>query len=133
MRLVSTCHSTVKAQMMRRSPRLIWWSYTSRARAVTPPDETACHWLLSFALILRCGCPMYNSVSVFVVYGHYMLFILHIVLQVFGLLVRWYDRQPLHPEWTELAKKQLKGKDPESTLTWRTAEVIVVCMCTSIR
>ncbi|XP_062518247.1 methylmalonyl-CoA mutase, mitochondrial-like [Corticium candelabrum] len=45
---------------------------------------------------------------------------------VFGLLVRWYDRQPLHPEWTELAKKQLKGKDPESTLTWRTAEGIDV-------
>ena len=32
-------------------------------------------------------------------------------------------KQPLDPEWVELAKKQLRGKDPEETLTWHTAEV----------
>ncbi|CEF67364.1 Methylmalonyl-CoA mutase, mitochondrial [Strongyloides ratti] len=30
---------------------------------------------------------------------------------------------PLHPEWTEMARKQLKGKDPES-LVWHTSEGI---------
>ena len=30
---------------------------------------------------------------------------------------------PLHPEWSALAKKALKGKDPE-VLTWQTAEGI---------
>jgi methylmalonyl-CoA mutase len=30
----------------------------------------------------------------------------------------------LDPKWTELAKKQLKGKDPEKTLTWHTTEGI---------
>ena len=30
---------------------------------------------------------------------------------------------PLDEEWTALAKKMLKGGDPEKTLTWRTAEV----------
>ena len=30
---------------------------------------------------------------------------------------------PLDEEWSVLAKKMLKGADPEKTLTWRTAEV----------
>ncbi|CAG8527955.1 59_t:CDS:10, partial [Dentiscutata heterogama] len=33
---------------------------------------------------------------------------------------------PLDKEWTELALKELKGKDPEKTLTWHTAEGIDV-------
>jgi methylmalonyl-CoA mutase len=32
----------------------------------------------------------------------------------------------LHPEWTELARKQLKGADPAERLTWHTAEGIDV-------
>lgn len=34
-------------------------------------------------------------------------------------------RVSLDSEWAELAKKQLKGADPEEKLTWRTAEVSV--------
>ena len=30
---------------------------------------------------------------------------------------------PLDNEWTELAKKQLKGRNPEEALTWHTPEV----------
>ena len=30
---------------------------------------------------------------------------------------------PLDEEWAAMAKKMLKGADPEKTLTWRTAEV----------
>ena len=30
---------------------------------------------------------------------------------------------PLDQEWAAMAKKLLKGADPEKTLTWRTAEV----------
>ena len=30
---------------------------------------------------------------------------------------------PLDPEWVEMAKKQLKGADPQEKLTWRTPEV----------
>ena len=30
---------------------------------------------------------------------------------------------PLDQEWSAMAKKMLKGADPEKTLTWRTAEV----------
>ncbi|KAI1309963.1 hypothetical protein EDD11_003943 [Mortierella claussenii] len=49
-------------------------------------------------------------------------------------MLRWSDivvvvaytteraRQPLHEHWAKLATKELKGKDPEETLTWRTAE-----------
>lgn len=37
---------------------------------------------------------------------------------------RFVHREPLHPEWTELAKKQLKGADPEKKLTWHTPEVM---------
>jgi len=37
---------------------------------------------------------------------------------------RFVHREPLHPEWTELAKKQLKGADPEKKLTWHTPEGI---------
>ncbi|XP_015779249.1 PREDICTED: methylmalonyl-CoA mutase, mitochondrial-like [Acropora digitifera] len=37
---------------------------------------------------------------------------------------RFLQREPLHPEWTELAKKQLKGADPEKKLTWHTPEGI---------
>ena len=33
------------------------------------------------------------------------------------------DSASLHPEWSALAKKALKGKDPE-VLTWHTAEGI---------
>ena len=36
--------------------------------------------------------------------------------------------KPLHPEWTELAKKQLKGADPAEKLTWHTPEVSVVIL-----
>ncbi|KAJ1664488.1 hypothetical protein IW140_003857 [Coemansia sp. RSA 1813] len=35
-------------------------------------------------------------------------------------------RTPLDREWTELAQKECKGKDPESTLTWNTLEGIAV-------
>ncbi|KAJ3368145.1 hypothetical protein GGF31_006853 [Allomyces arbusculus] len=35
-------------------------------------------------------------------------------------------RKPLHPEWTKLATKELKGQDPQERLTWRTAEGIDV-------
>lgn len=38
--------------------------------------------------------------------------------------VRLVHREPLHPEWSELAKKQLKGADPEEKLTWVTPEGI---------
>ncbi|EDO48863.1 predicted protein [Nematostella vectensis] len=37
---------------------------------------------------------------------------------------RFLHRQPLHPEWSELAKKQLKGVDPKQKLTWHTPEGI---------
>ncbi|PFX28676.1 methylmalonyl-CoA mutase, mitochondrial-like [Stylophora pistillata] len=37
---------------------------------------------------------------------------------------RTLHREPLHPEWAELAKKQLKGADPEKKLTWHTPEGI---------
>ena len=36
--------------------------------------------------------------------------------------------KPLHPEWAELAKKQLKGADPAEKLTWHTPEVSVVIL-----
>lgn len=32
----------------------------------------------------------------------------------------------LDPEWTKLAKKQLKGKDPANKLLWQTTEGITV-------
>jgi methylmalonyl-CoA mutase len=35
-------------------------------------------------------------------------------------------RQPLDPEWTALAKKQLKGKNPEEELLWYTSEDITL-------
>ncbi|XP_022079947.1 methylmalonyl-CoA mutase, mitochondrial-like isoform X2 [Acanthaster planci] len=38
--------------------------------------------------------------------------------------VRSINREPLHKEWVELAKKQLKGADPAEKLTWRTPEGI---------
>lgn len=42
---------------------------------------------------------------------------------------RWnrllHQQQPLHPEWAVLAKKQLKGKNPED-LIWRTPEGISI-------
>lgn len=37
---------------------------------------------------------------------------------------RFLHREPLHPEWNELAKKQLKGADPATKLTWHTPEGI---------
>ncbi|KAK2141299.1 hypothetical protein LSH36_1125g00004 [Paralvinella palmiformis] len=37
---------------------------------------------------------------------------------------RYVHRQPLHPEWEQLAKKQLKGADPAEKLTWHTPEGI---------
>nr|KAF6341678.1 methylmalonyl-CoA mutase [Myotis myotis] len=36
-----------------------------------------------------------------------------------------HQKQPLHPEWAALAKKQLKGKNPED-LIWRTPEGISI-------
>ena len=36
-----------------------------------------------------------------------------------------YATAPLDPTWSEMAKKQMKGKDP-STLIWNTAEGIAV-------
>lgn len=39
------------------------------------------------------------------------------------LSVRGAHRVPLDRAWAELARKQLKGKDPEETLTWHTPEV----------
>lgn len=44
------------------------------------------------------------------------------ILKVIGQ--RFVHREPLHPEWTELARKQLKGADPEKKLTWHTPEVV---------
>ncbi|KAI9220235.1 mitochondrial methylmalonyl-CoA mutase [Blastocladiella britannica] len=35
-------------------------------------------------------------------------------------------RHPLNPEWAKAATKELKGKDPKETLTWRTPEGIEV-------
>ena len=40
------------------------------------------------------------------------------------------SKVPLHTEWKALVTKELKGKDPEQTLTWHTAEV---CFKTSHR
>ncbi|KAM3931422.1 methylmalonyl-CoA mutase, mitochondrial [Leptodactylus fuscus] len=42
-----------------------------------------------------------------------------------GRLPSVRSHQTLHPEWAALAKKQLKGKDPES-LRWHTPEGIVI-------
>ncbi|XP_044145493.1 methylmalonyl-CoA mutase, mitochondrial isoform X2 [Bufo gargarizans] len=42
-----------------------------------------------------------------------------------GRLPTARSHQTLHPEWAALAKKQLKGKDPES-LRWHTPEGIVI-------
>ncbi|XP_075197304.1 methylmalonyl-CoA mutase, mitochondrial isoform X2 [Anomaloglossus baeobatrachus] len=42
-----------------------------------------------------------------------------------GCLPTARSHQTLHPEWAALAKKQLKGKDPES-LRWHTPEGIVI-------
>ena len=41
----------------------------------------------------------------------------------------YYSSQttPLDREWAERAKKELKGKDVAETLTWKTAEVLVLC------
>jgi hypothetical protein len=33
----------------------------------------------------------------------------------------------LHPDWVKLVTKELKGKDPQETLTWKTAEVNNLC------
>ena len=41
---------------------------------------------------------------------------------------RFLHREPLHPEWAELAKKQLKGADPKEKLTWHTPEVMYTRM-----
>lgn len=38
-------------------------------------------------------------------------------------VVRWKTDLTVHPEWQELAKKQMKGKDPQEQLMWRTQEV----------
>lgn len=46
------------------------------------------------------------------------------MLQVSQL--RCLHRQPLDPEWAALAKKQLKGKDPEQELLWYTSEDITL-------
>ncbi|GAB1603427.1 methylmalonyl-CoA mutase, mitochondrial-like [Argonauta hians] len=36
----------------------------------------------------------------------------------------WIHREPLNPDWKTGATKELKGKDPEQTLTWKTPEGI---------
>ena len=41
---------------------------------------------------------------------------------------RLVHREPLNPEWAELAKKQLKGADPEKALTWNTPEVCLTSL-----
>ena len=41
-------------------------------------------------------------------------------------LRRCSNRQPLDPEWVALAKKQLKGKNPEEELLWYTSEDITL-------
>ena len=46
--------------------------------------------------------------------------------------MRLVHRQSLHPEWNELAKKQLKGADPEEKLTWATPEVVLALYCTCL-
>ena len=45
--------------------------------------------------------------------------------------MRHVSSVPLNPEWVELAKKQMKGADPEGTLSWKTMEVCtkIVKMC----
>ena len=50
-------------------------------------------------------------------YVHVVLLPLH-----HQLSVRAAHRGPLDRAWAELARKQLKGKDPEETLTWHTPE-----------
>lgn len=40
--------------------------------------------------------------------------------------LRCLHRHPLDPEWAALAKKQLKGKDPEEELLWYTSEDITL-------
>ncbi|RDD38588.1 Methylmalonyl-CoA mutase, mitochondrial [Trichoplax sp. H2] len=35
-------------------------------------------------------------------------------------VIRWKTDLSVHPEWQELAKKQMKGKDPQEHLIWRT-------------
>lgn len=35
-------------------------------------------------------------------------------------------RVPLDADWAKMATKELKGKDPEKTLAWKTAEGIAV-------
>ncbi|KAJ2727459.1 hypothetical protein H4R23_003885, partial [Coemansia sp. Cherry 401B] len=39
---------------------------------------------------------------------------------------RTHSKAPLDPDWTKLATKECKGKDPEATLTWNTLEGIPV-------
>ena len=49
----------------------------------------------------------------------------HLSASSVGDLGRTRQGQPLDPEWTEMAKKQLKGADPAEKLTWRTPEVLI--------
>jgi len=51
-----------------------------------------------------------------------------IILQAISSSVVCYSHTDLHPEWVELARKQLKGADPATKLTWHTPEV----MCFSL-
>lgn len=44
-------------------------------------------------------------------------------------VVRWKTDLTVHPEWQELAKKQMKGKDPQEHLMWRTQEVMHPTAC----
>lgn len=53
-----------------------------------------------------------------------MLYIACFVLQVNQL--RCLHQEPLDPEWVALAKKQLKGKNPEEELMWYTSEDITL-------
>lgn len=44
------------------------------------------------------------------------------------LTARGAHKVPLDRAWAELARKQLKGKDPEETLTWQTPEAREYCL-----
>ena len=55
----------------------------------------------------------------------------HLSASSVGDLGRTRQGQPLDPEWTEMAKKQLKGADPAEKLTWRTPEVLITAAHTN--
>lgn len=58
--------------------------------------------------------------------------IIHIIQSMIRLRLKVLHKQfatrstQLPSDWTKLAKKELKGKDPEQTLTWNTPEGIAI-------